>query len=221
MSDGLLDPDALDDVAPMSMPEDGAGVVPQLAGVAGHLDPAGLAPAAHRHLGLHHHRVADGVGRRHGLVDRVGHRPRRHGDARAGEELLALVLEQVHCVPRLARRARRGSDSSQSVIVAIVVPGVKMAATPSSLRAAMSGPGMMPPPNTQRRRPPRGPQTAPSTLGNSVMWAPESMDRPDGVGVLLDDGRRHLLGRLVQARVDDLEARRRASARAMILTPRS
>ncbi len=38
------------------------------------------------------------------------------------------------------------------------------------------------------------------------MWAPDSTDRPDGVGVLLEDGLGDLLGRLVQAGVDDLEA---------------
>ncbi len=38
------------------------------------------------------------------------------------------------------------------------------------------------------------------------MWAPESTDEPDGVGVLGERGRDDLLGGLVQTGVDDLHA---------------
>ena len=43
--------------------------------------------------------------------------------------------------------------------------------------------------------------------GTSVMCAPDRMEMPDGVGVLLDGGLDDLLRRLVQAGVDDLHAR--------------
>ena len=46
-----------------------AAWVAALVGVVGELDAAGLAPAAHLHLGLHHDRVADPLGGGHGLVD--------------------------------------------------------------------------------------------------------------------------------------------------------
>ena len=45
------------------------------------------------------------------------------------------------------------------------------------------------------------------TLANRVMCAPESTDRPDGVGVLLDRRLDDLLRRLVQPGVDHLHAR--------------
>ncbi len=63
----LLDPDHLDDVALDVHPEDRVGVRADLVGVGSELDAAGLAPAAHLHLGLHHDRVAEGVGRLDGL----------------------------------------------------------------------------------------------------------------------------------------------------------
>ena len=65
-------------------------------GVARELHAAGLAAAAHLHLGLHHHRVADAVGAGDGLVDGVGNRAVGHRNAVTGEQLLALVLEQIH-----------------------------------------------------------------------------------------------------------------------------
>ena len=61
--------------------------------VLGDLDPAGLAAAADQHLGLDHARIADAVGRRDGRVDvRCGF-ALGDGDARLGEELLALKFE--------------------------------------------------------------------------------------------------------------------------------
>ena len=43
--------------------------------------------------------------------------------------------------------------------------------------------------------------------GTSVMCAPERIEMPDGVGVLLDHRGDDLLGRLVEAGVDHLHAR--------------
>ena len=62
------------------------------------LDAAGLAAAAHLHLRLDHHRVADAIGDRDGVIDR-GHRlAGRYGDPVAREELLALVLVEIHAL---------------------------------------------------------------------------------------------------------------------------
>ena len=44
------------------------------------------------------------------------------------------------------------------------------------------------------------------TRGTSVMWAPDRIDRPDDVDVLLERRGHDHLGRLAEARVDDLEA---------------
>ncbi len=95
----VLDPEHLDDVALDVHAEDVPGVETDLVGVVGELDAAGLAAPAHLDLGLHHDRVAGGLGLGHGLVDREGHAARRHRDPEPGEVLLALVLEQVHSLP--------------------------------------------------------------------------------------------------------------------------
>ena len=64
--------------------------------VGGELHAAGLAAAADQHLGLDDDRIADLVRRGDGVLDG------RHGlavgdpQAVAGEQLLALVLEQIH-----------------------------------------------------------------------------------------------------------------------------
>ena len=60
------------------------------------LDAAELAAAADLHLRLDDAGVADRVRGVDGLVDRGGRPARGNGDLVAGEELLALVLEQVH-----------------------------------------------------------------------------------------------------------------------------
>jgi len=66
-----------------------------LGAVVGHLDAAGLAAPADQDLGLDDARVADLVGRGDGLGDGRGGTPVGDGDTVAGEELLALVLEEV------------------------------------------------------------------------------------------------------------------------------
>ena len=68
----------------------------RLVAVLGDLDAAGLAAAADLHLRLDDAGVADLVGGVDGVVDRSGGLTRGDGNAVAGEELLALVLEKVH-----------------------------------------------------------------------------------------------------------------------------
>ena len=67
-----------------------------LLAVLGDLDAAGLAAAADEDLRLDDAGVADLVGGGHGLLDGGGGRALRDGHAVAGEELLALVFEEVH-----------------------------------------------------------------------------------------------------------------------------
>ena len=68
-----------------------------LVGVGRELHAAGLAAAAHLHLGLDHNRVAGGLRLFDRLVHRVSHPAGRDGDAETGEVLLALVFVKVHC----------------------------------------------------------------------------------------------------------------------------
>ena len=92
----LLDPDDLDDVALDVHPEDGLGVGARLVGVGRELDAARLAAATHLHLRLHDHRVAERVGHLDRLATVVDRCARRHRDAVAREQLLALIFEQIH-----------------------------------------------------------------------------------------------------------------------------
>ena len=72
MSEACSTHTRFDDVALDVHAEDVPGVEPDLVGVVGQLDAAGLAPATDLDLGLDDDRVAGRVGRRDGLVDRVG-----------------------------------------------------------------------------------------------------------------------------------------------------
>ncbi len=67
-----------------------------LVGVVGQLHAAGLAPAADVHLGLDDDGIADHVRRGDGVVDRLDRTSVGHRDAVAGEELLALIFEEIH-----------------------------------------------------------------------------------------------------------------------------
>ena len=69
----------------------------------GELHAAGLAAPADLHLRLHDDRIADAVGGRDGVVDGLGDLAGGDRDAVAGEQLLALVLEQIHATSPLAR----------------------------------------------------------------------------------------------------------------------
>jgi hypothetical protein len=81
-------------------------VVAGLCGVGGDLDPARLAAAPDQHLGLDGAGIADALGRRDGVVDGRRDLAARHGDAVLREQLLALILEEVHGegVPTVRRR---------------------------------------------------------------------------------------------------------------------
>jgi hypothetical protein len=77
-------------------PEDLAGARLRLVRRGGELDPSGLAAAAGQHLRLDDHRPAELFGRRARLL-RARRQPAvRDGDAVPPEELLPLVLVQVH-----------------------------------------------------------------------------------------------------------------------------
>jgi hypothetical protein len=93
---GVFDPHPAHDVTLDVHAQDVAGVHADGVGVRRELDPARLAPAPDLDLGLDHHRVPDPFGHGQRLPDGLGHPARGHGDAVAGEVLLALVLEQVH-----------------------------------------------------------------------------------------------------------------------------
>ena len=81
----------------MSMPRMLPACSRSLGLVGRELHAAGLAAPADQDLGLDDHRVADLGGSRDGVLD-VRHRL-SGGDPQsvAGEQLLALVLQQVHC----------------------------------------------------------------------------------------------------------------------------
>ena len=85
----------------MSMPRMRVGVLLGLGAVLGELDAAGLAAAADQHLRLDDARVADLLGGRDGLVDGRRGRAVRDRDPVAGEELLSLIFEKVHCCGRI------------------------------------------------------------------------------------------------------------------------
>ena len=80
--------------------EDRLGVLLGLRAVVRELDAARLAAAADLDLGLDHHRVAELLGGLDGLGHRGGRPAVGHGHAVLGEQLLALVFEEVHRVGR-------------------------------------------------------------------------------------------------------------------------
>ena len=91
-----LDPELAHDVAADVEPEDLLGLVARVVRVLGELDPAGLAAAAGEDLRLDDDLAADLLRGRARLVGRRRESPLRHGDPEALEELLALVLVEVH-----------------------------------------------------------------------------------------------------------------------------
>jgi hypothetical protein len=97
-----LDPDRLDPERPLTVrtddvhAEDRVGVGARLLGVLGDLDPARLAASTDQHLGLDRAGIADPPRSGNRVVDRGGDLAAWHGDAVLGEQLLALILEEVH-----------------------------------------------------------------------------------------------------------------------------
>ncbi len=81
----------------MSMPRMLPACSRDLGLVGGELDAAGLAAPADQHLRLDDDRVADLGGRRDGVLDGVDGLAGGDPQAVAGEQLLALILQQVHC----------------------------------------------------------------------------------------------------------------------------
>ena len=67
-----------------------------LVAVVGHLDAAGLAPPADQHLRLDHTGKAQLLGGIDGLLDGLCGAALGHRNTVLGEQLLALVFEQVH-----------------------------------------------------------------------------------------------------------------------------
>ena len=76
--------------------EDRLGVLRGLVGRVGELDPARLAAPAGQHLGLDDDLAADLLGRGARLVRGLREPPLGDGNAEPLEELLALVLVEVH-----------------------------------------------------------------------------------------------------------------------------
>ena len=98
---GLLDPEPADDVAADVHAEDRLRVALGLLRSRGELDAAGLAAPAGQHLRLDDDLAAELLGRLPRLGRRLGDAPLRDGDAEAAEELLALVLVEVHRAARV------------------------------------------------------------------------------------------------------------------------
>lgn len=73
--------------------------------------------------------------------------------------------------------ACRTCPFTQATISVVVAPGVKISATPFSFSGAMSASGMIPPPNTLMSAASRSARSS-STRANSVLCAPERIDRP-------------------------------------------
>ena len=93
---GLLDPDLLDDVAADVEPDDVARLLLRVRGILGELDAAGLAAAARQHLSLDDDRAAELLGSRPCLLRGRREPPLGDGDSELLEELLALVLVEIH-----------------------------------------------------------------------------------------------------------------------------
>ncbi len=91
-----LDPQLVDGQPADVHPEDRAGVLRGLGAVVGDLDPAELAAPADLDLCLDRARIADRLGGGDGLLDGPRRLPGRDRNTVAREQLLALVLEQIH-----------------------------------------------------------------------------------------------------------------------------
>src|SRR6185312_14906774 len=98
--------------------------------------PAGpLMPPARQHLCLDHHRRAEPLGRLARLLGGVDDLAVRHGDPEPAEELLALVLVQIHR-PRASRCGGPQTGSDPERTCGGTVTGSVRGLTPSRLHAA-------------------------------------------------------------------------------------
>ena len=93
---GPLDPELADDVAADVEPEDVARLLLGVGGILGELDAACLPAAAGEHLRLDDDRAAERLRGGARLLGRRREPAVRDGDAEAPEELLPLVLVEVH-----------------------------------------------------------------------------------------------------------------------------
>ena len=91
-----LDPQLVDGEPTDVHPEDRAGVLRGLGTIVGDLDPAELAAPADLNLCLDRARISDRLGGGDGVVDGPRRLPGRDRNTVAREQLLALVLEQIH-----------------------------------------------------------------------------------------------------------------------------
>jgi hypothetical protein len=101
---GLLDPQLAYGMAADVHAEDRPGVFGRLAGGGCNLDPAGLPATADQHLRLDHDRGSELLRRRTRLLRRIDRHALGDRDPEACEELLALILVEVHVAPALGRR---------------------------------------------------------------------------------------------------------------------
>jgi len=93
---GLLDPEPMHDMAVDVEPQDVAGVGPHIVDGGGELHASRLAAPAGMHLRLDHHRRAQALRGCHRFVDAEGDFAVGYRHAVAAEELLALILEEIH-----------------------------------------------------------------------------------------------------------------------------
>ena len=105
----------------MSSPRISRGLLLGVVRVVGELDPAGLAAPARQHLGLDDDLAAELLGGGARLLGRRRQPPLRDGDAEAAEELLALVLVEIHRRRTLAVERRSSAVASLARVDAIVV----------------------------------------------------------------------------------------------------
>ena len=147
---GGLDQELSDGVAADVHAQDAARCLLGIVGGADDHHPAGLAPPAGCHLRLEGDPAAE-VGRRlTGPVGRRHHAALRYRDPPPGEQLLALVFEEVQRSPpgSYCGDGRSSVRCSHPMISVVFVPGVKISAMPAAFRGATSSAGMMPPPKT-------------------------------------------------------------------------
>src|SRR5262249_55420569 len=102
----LLDPERADDMAVDVEAEDVARFRFGICGIVGELHAARLAAASGQHLRLDDHRAAQLLGRLARLLGRRCESAFRDGDPDSPEEILALVLVEVHRRRTLTMRRR-------------------------------------------------------------------------------------------------------------------
>src|SRR5207302_94772 len=143
-----------------------------------HDDPTSPAPATGLHLHLHDRTAPQLLRGTSRLVSGASHDPAWRRDPVIPEQLLPLMLVEVHAyVPAFAVLPSPRRSRSHATISVVGAPGVKIFSIPASASFGMSSFGMMPPPNTTTSPAPCWRRSS-TTLGNSVMCAPEWQESP-------------------------------------------